>query len=271
MIGIFDSGLGGLTALKELVKRLPNEDFIYFGDTGRVPYGTRSVETIKKYSLEDLHFLSSFGVDAVLVACGTVSSTALGELRAASDKRIYGVITPTVKAALKATKNGRIGVIGTNATIKSGAFEKGLRESEPSVTVYSVACPLFVPLVENGFATPGDEVTLAAVRRYLEPLREEGIDTLILGCTHYPIISWAIAEALPGVTLISSGKAAADAVADDVLSGRIQTSGGEPGKEGTIRCYCSDKPSDFEATAALFMGDVNVGRAEKINIEDYSL
>ncbi len=267
MIGIFDSGLGGLTALKELVKRLPNEDFVYFGDTGRVPYGTRSVETIKKYSLEDLRFLSSFGVDVVLVACGTVSSTALSDLRAASDKKIYGVITPTVEAAVKATENGKIGVIGTNATIKSGAFETGILEREPSMFVKAIACPLFVPLVENGFSVPGDEVTLAAVKRYLEPLREDDIDTLILGCTHYPIISWAISEVLPGVKLISSGAAAADAVADDVLSGRIKTTLGS----GSIRCYCSDMPSDFESTAAVFMGDVQIGRAQKINIEDYSL
>lgn len=267
MIGIFDSGLGGLTALKELVKRLPNEDFVYFGDTGRVPYGTRSVETIKKYSLEDLRFLSSFGVDAVLVACGTVSSTALSDLRAASGKKIYGVITPTVEAAVKATENGKIGVIGTNATIKSGAFEVGILEREPSMFVKAIACPLFVPLVENGFSAPGDEVTLAAVKRYLEPLREDGVDTLILGCTHYPIIGWAISEVLPGVKLINSGAAAADAVADDILSERIKTNSGS----GSIRCYCSDMPSDFEATAAVFMGDVQIGRAQKINIEDYSL
>ncbi len=267
MIGVFDSGLGGLTALRALVKRLPNEDFVYFGDTGRVPYGTRSVDTIKKYSLEDLNFLSSFGVDAVLVACGTVSSTSLDVLRSSSNKRIYGVITPTVKAAVKATKNGRIGVIGTNATIKSGAFERGIREADKSLEVTSVACPLFVPLVENGFATPGDEVTLAAVRRYLEPMRKIGIDTLILGCTHYPIIDWAIAEVLPEVTLISSGEAAANAVADDIASGKLKPSGGS----GIIRCYCSDKPSNFESTAAIFMGDVKIGHAEKINIEDYAL
>lgn len=266
MIGIFDSGLGGLTALKELAKRLPNEDLVYFGDTGRVPYGTRSVETIKKYSLEDLKFLSSFGVDAVLVACGTVSSTALTELRAASDKKIYGVITPAVEAAIKATENGRIGVIGTNATIKSGAFVNGILKREPSMFVKAIPCPLFVPLVENGFAAPDDDVTLAAVKRYLAPFSEDKIDTLILGCTHYPIISWAISRVLPGVKLISSGAAAADAVADDVISGRIKTSGGS----GSIRCYCSDMPSDFEATAEIFMGDVCIGRAEKINIEDYS-
>ncbi len=267
MIGVFDSGLGGLTALKALIGLLPNEDFVYFGDTGRVPYGTRSAEIIKKYSLEDLAFLSSFGVDAVLVACGTVSSTAIGELRAATDKQIYEVITPAAKAALKATKNGRIGVIGTNATVKSGAFERNLRSAEPNVEVTSVACPLFVPLVENGFAAPGDEVTSAAVKRYLSPLGEVGIDTLILGCTHYPIIDWAIAEVLPDVTLISSGQAAAEAVADDIASGKLKTSGGT----GTVRCFCSDKPSNFEATAAIFMGDVSIGHAEKIDIEKYAL
>ncbi len=269
MIGVFDSGLGGLTALKALAKRLPNEDLVYFGDTGRVPYGTRSPETIKKYSLEDLRFLSSFGVDAVLIACGTVSSTALDTLRSASDIEIYGVIAPAIDAAVKATKNGKIGVIGTSATIKSDAFGRGIREASPSLSVTSIACPLFVPLVENGFASPGDEVTLAAVRRYLSPLRETGIDTLILGCTHYPIIDWAIAEVLPGVNLISSGEAAANALADDIESGHIKTSGGKA--SGTIRCYCSDKPSDFEATAAIFMGDVSIGKAEKINIEDYAI
>ncbi len=266
MIGIFDSGLGGLTALKELAKLLPNEDFIYFGDTGRVPYGTRSAETIIKYSLEDMNFLSSFGVDAILVACGTVSSTALPELRRHTNISVYGVIESAVAAAAKATKNGRIGVIGTNATIKSGAYEAGLMTIDPSFEVTSVPCPLFVPLVENGFTQIGDEVTLGAAKRYLRPMIERGVDTLILGCTHYPIISWAIEEALPGITLISSGKAAAETVAQDILSGRIRSRGGE----GSIRCYCSDKPDNFEAVANVFMGGINIGHAEKIEIEKYS-
>lgn len=265
MIGIFDSGLGGLTALKELHSRLPNEDLIYFGDTGRVPYGTRSAETIIKYSIEDMNFLSSFGVDSILVACGTVSSTAISELRRRSNVKIYGVIDPAVEAAAKATKNGKIGVISTSATLRSGAFNRGLYKLDPKLEVISAACPLFVPLVENGFTEVGDSVTLEVARRYLSPLREKGIDTVILGCTHYPLISWAISEALPGVTLISSGKAAADAVADDIRSGKLITNSGS----GQIRCFCSDMPDGFEAAAELFMGGIDIGRAEKIDIEKY--
>ncbi len=265
MIGIFDSGLGGLTALEAFHSRIPTEDIIYFGDTGRVPYGTRSAETIIKYSIEDMNFLSSFGVDAILVACGTVSSTAISDLRARTDKKVYGVIDPAVDAAAKATKTGKIGVISTNATLKSGAFSRGLKAVDPDFDVTSVSCPLFVPLVENGFIEHGDTVTLEVAKRYLSPLREHGIDTLILGCTHYPIISWAISEALPGVTLINSGKAAADAVADDILSGKTPSRGGT----GMIRCFCSDKPDGFEAAAEIFMGKTPIGRAEKIDIEGF--
>lgn len=265
MIGIFDSGLGGLTALKELASLLPKEDIVYFGDTGRVPYGTRSDETIIKYSIEDMNFLNSFGVDAILVACGTVSSTAITELRRRCPVKVYGVIEASAEAAAKVTKNGKIGIIGTNATIRSGAYERELLKISPSFEVSSIPCPLFVPLVENGFTTPGDEVTLAAAKRYLAPFRDAGIDTLILGCTHYPIISWAIEETLPGVTLISSGKAAADAVAGDILSGRIDSREGT----GSIRCYCSDKPGNFEAVASVFMGGIKIGPAEKIDIEKY--
>lgn len=265
MIGIFDSGLGGLTAVREIAERLPSEDIVYFGDTGRVPYGTRSAETIIKYSIEDMNFLSSFGVDCILVACGTVSSTALSELRSRSDVNVYGVIEPSVIAAAKATKNKKIGVISTSATLRSGAFDRELHKIDPSISVYSAACPLFVPLVENGFAKEGDSVTLEVARRYLEPLGREGIDTLILGCTHYPLISWAIAEALPGVTLINSGKAAADAVMEDIKTGKLKTTSGT----GNIRCFCSDKPDGFEAAAELFMGGINIGRALKVDIEKY--
>lgn len=266
MIGIFDSGLGGLTAVRALHSRLPDEDIVYFGDTGRVPYGTKSAETITKYSIEDLNFLSSFGVDAILVACGTVSSTALPELRRRSDIKIYGVINAAASEAVKATKNGKIGVISTGATLKSGAFDSELKKVNGDLEVHSISCPLFVPLVENGFAAKGDPVTLEVAKRYLAPLKETGIDTLILGCTHYPIISWAIEAALPGVTLISSGKAAADAVADDIEKGVIRSGSHDAGQ---IRCFCSDDPSSFEASAALFMGDVDIGRVLKVDIEKY--
>ena len=262
MIGIFDSGLGGLTALKELRSLLHNEDIIYFGDTGRVPYGTRSRETIIKYAREDMRFLITHSVDAVLVACGTVSSAALDVLSAEFDVPIFGVIDSATKTALRATKNGRIGVIGTNATIGSGAFERAIRsharnniDAKREPEIYSVACPLFVPLVEGGFVTPGDEITLAAARRYLSPLAASGIDTLILGCTHYPIISWAISAALPGITLISSGRAAADDLAARIASGEIKTI---IPVVGSVRCFVSVNSEDFDAIASIFMGGEHI-------------
>lgn len=273
MIGIFDSCLGGLTALKELRSLLRDEDIVYFGDTGRVPYGTRSRETIIKYAREDMRFLMTHSVDAVLVACGTVSSTALDIISAEFDVPIFGVIDSAAKAALRATKNGRIGVIGTNATIGSGAFERSIRSHAKNYSdgkrepeIYSVACPLFVPLVEGGFITPGDEITLAAARRYLSPLAASGIDTLILGCTHYPIISWAISAALPGITLISSGRAAADDLAARITSGEIKTKNPEG---GSVHCYVSDKTEDFEAIASIFMGGERIDSVSKIDIEKY--
>ena len=260
MIGIFDSGLGGLTGLYELRRRLPGCDIVYFGDTGRVPYGSKSASTIIKYSMQDMAFLSTFGIDAALVACGTASSTALDELKKQYTIPIFGVIDPAAKDAVASTKTGRIGVIGTSTTIKSGSFERAVKRIDNNIEVTAVACPLFVHLVENGFTTPGDEVTIAAARRYLSPLAGK-IDTLILGCTHYPIISWAIEEALPGVKLISSGRSAADALADavgDTQSGR-----------GRVQCYVSDSPESFEAAASIFLGGIDIGKTEQIDISRY--
>ena len=262
MIGIFDSGLGGLTAVREIAERLPSEDIVYFGDTGRVPYGTRSAETIIKYSIEDMNFLSSFGVDCILVACGTVSSTALSELRSRSDVNVYGVIAPSVIAAAKATKNKKIGVISTSATLRSGAFDRELYKIDPSISVYSAACPLFVPLVENGFVQDDCEITRLAAEHYLAKIRESGADTLILGCTHYPIIAGIISKVLPGVTLISSGAEAAKK-ALEVLGKK------EHGERGSVSYYVSDDPTMFVSNASLFLGGEINGTVEKININDY--
>lgn len=267
MIGVFDSGLGGLTALRELTALLPGCDIVYFGDTGRVPYGSKSPETIIRYSMQDMRFLSSFGIEAALVACGTASSTALTALRESFDVPVFGVIDAAAEAAAAETKNGKVGVIGTAATVRSGAFERRLRELDGGIEPISVACPLFVHLVEDGFTTPGDAVTLAAAERYLSPLRESGIDTLILGCTHYPILSWAIEAVLPGVGLISSGRAAAVKVADAVgKNGRHNENQTENGR---IRCFVSDTPDDFESAAQIFMGDTPLGHAEFVDISKY--
>ena len=264
MIGVFDSGLGGLTALRELTSLLPGEDIVYFGDTGRVPYGSKSPETIIRYSIQDMKFLSSFGIDAALVACGTASSTALPTLKAQFSVPVFGVIDAAAEAAVSASGSGKIGVIGTATTVRSGAFARSIKALDDKTNVLSVACPLFVHLVEDGFTTPGDEVTLAAANRYLAPLRDAGIDTLILGCTHYPIISWAVEAVLPGVKLINSGRAAASKLAE-----AIGNSASAQPKKGKIRCYVSDTPDDFEAAAQVFMGDVQLGHAEFVDISKY--
>jgi glutamate racemase len=180
-IGIFDSGIGGLTVLREIYSELPDEDIVYFGDTAHLPYGTKSKETITKFSTDNVRFLNGFGTKIVVVACNTASSLSLDELKKRFSFPIIGVIEPGAKAALKATKNGRIGVIGTKATIHSGAYEAALKRHDKSVKVFSEACPLFVPFVEEGWLD--GEVVSKVAATYLEPLKNFKIDTLILGCT----------------------------------------------------------------------------------------
>lgn len=261
MIGIFDSGLGGLTALKELHRLIPGESLIYFGDTGRVPYGTRSAATIIKYAKQDAAFLLSQGVDAILVACGTASTTALKALRDSLPVPVIGVVEPAAEAAVKATRNCRIAVIGTPATIRTGAFETAITEQMPDAAVISRPCPLFVPLVEAGFTAPDCEITRLTCEHYLAPIRESGADTLILGCTHYPLLAPIIASVLPDVTLISSGAEAAKAMV--ALRGQV-TEGHAP-----VRYYVSDDPALFTATAGTFLGCDISGEVEKIDIERY--
>ena len=257
MIGIFDSGLGGLTAYRELQKLLPNEHFVYFGDTGRVPYGSRSHEILVKYTKQEINFLKSKGADAILAACGTVSSVVLDEIKGEYEVPLFGVVDASVHEALAATKNGVIGVIGTGATVSSGAFEKKLKAGGAKEVV-SVACPLFVPLVENGYIARDCEPTRLIARDYLGKIKESGADTLILGCTHFPIIADIIGDILPSVTLINSGEAAAKAVAT-----AVQTTGG-----ARSEFYVSDSPVNFDAVAKIFLGGETVS-AEKIDIEKY--
>ena len=211
-IGVFDSGLGGLSVVRELVSLLPREHIVYFGDTGRVPYGTRSRETIEKYAAQDGQFLLSKDVKMVIAACGTVSSVAASVLDRLPVPSI-GVVEAPAAAAVAATKNGRIGIIGTAATVRSGAFAKAIAAKSDTAQVFAVACPLFVPLVENGWIEPDNEVTLATARRYLEPLKAQGVDTLILGCTHFPLLAPIIAQVMgDGVTLIDTGRADASSI-----------------------------------------------------------
>jgi glutamate racemase len=210
-IGVFDSGIGGLTVVKALRDLLPNENIFYLGDTARVPYGPKSPETVQRYAVELAGMLVQKNAKALVVACNTVSSVALPLLIKKFSVPVIGVIEPGARAALQATRNRHIGVIGTRATIRSGAYEKTLRAADNNVRVSSRACPLLVPLIEEGLLD--DDVTDRVIVRYLEPLLADGIDTLVLGCTYYPLLSAAIARALAGeITLVDSAENCATAV-----------------------------------------------------------
>jgi glutamate racemase len=228
-IGVFDSGIGGLTVVKALRDRLPNETIVYLGDTARVPYGPKSPETVQRYALELAQMLIQQNAKALVVACNTVSSVALPLLTRKFSVPVIGVIEPGARAALQTTRNRHVGVIGTRATIRSGAYEKALRATDEDVRVSSRACPLLVPLIEEGLLD--DDVTDKVILRYLEPLLADGIDTLVLGCTHYPLLSSAIARVLGReVVLVDSAQNCAIAV-QEILDKRSLrspvTAGGE--------------------------------------------
>ena len=261
-IGLFDSGLGGLTAVKELEKLMPHEQIVYFGDTGRVPYGTRGSEIIKKYAMQDIRFLKSFGVKAILIACGTVSSVAYDEAKAEAGLPVIGVVEPAAAAAAKRTKSRHIGVVGTGATINSGAYERALRALLPDAQIISRACPLFVPLVENGCFGRENRLARIAAEEYLADLNGV-IDTLILGCTHYPLLRSVIAELLPGVELIDAGAETAKAVATLMERNDMLSDDG-----GKTRFYVSDS-ANFERLAGIFLEKPVYGRVEKVDIEKY--
>lgn len=263
MVGIFDSGLGGLTALSEFSKMMPDEDIVYFGDTGRVPYGSRSRETILKYSMQDMRFLLTHHVDAVLVACGTASSIALNALKAEYPSvPIIGVIEGAAEKAVSITKNGIVGIIATAATINSRSFVKAIERLSPEVQTVGVACPLFVPLVENDSVSKDAEATELIAQRHLKEIEASGADTLILGCTHYPIIAPIIQKILPDVTLINSSKEAAFKLSSVVTP---KKSGGER----IIKYYISDEPQNFTAVAEVFLGH-GIGKdTTTIDIEKY--
>ena len=265
-VGVFDSGVGGLSAVRELRKLLPSENIIYFGDTSRVPYGGRSPEILLKYARQDVHFLRSFDIKAILVACGTVSTTCLPILRRENDLPILGVVEPACRRAVQVTKARRVGLIATAASVRSGAYEKCIAGLDPAVEVIAKACPLFVPLVENGRYRPGDTVIETVAREYLEPLRQTGIDTLILGCTHYPLLTEIIADIMgPGVTLIDSGAAAAR-----VLRQTLSDRGALAQRDhGTLTLYASDQPEDFGALAGQFLRRPLESAVQHVDIERY--
>lgn len=266
-IGVFDSGLGGLTAVRSLREILPEENLIYFGDTARVPYGGRARETLLKYARQDVRFLRTFDLKAILIACGTVSTTSLDALRAENDLPMVGVVEPTCRRALQVTKNGKVGVIATLASIRSGAYETALRRLDGAVEVYGRPCPLFVPLVENGRINRGDVVIETVAREYLEPLLEDGIDTLILGCTHYPLLAGIIADVCGGgVTLVSAGEESAFELKRMLKAGGLRADGR---RRGETAFYVSDRPENFEDIASLFLQEDLHHAARRVDIDRY--
>lgn len=263
-IGVFDSGLGGLTAVRELEAQMPNETMIYFGDTGRVPYGGRSRDTIIRYARQDVAFLRTFDLKAVVVACGTVSSTALEELQAEQDIPVFGVVEPTARQAAEGTRNQKIGLIATRATIRTGAYERAIAQLDPAAAVYPLACPLFVPLVESGRTRPGDVVIETVAAEYLTPLKEAGVDTLVLGCTHYPLLREVIGNFMgPQVTLVDSGAAVARRVCAYL---RESGQAADPARPGGCRWYVSDSTEGFAGLASLFLGRPVTEPVEQVSV-----
>jgi len=248
-IGIFDSGVGGLTVVHALLRELPREHLLYLGDTGRTPYGTKSAETVTRYSLENLEFVLARGVKLVVVACNTMAAVAMDALVARSPVPVLGVIEPGARAAAARSRNGRVGVIGTEATIASGAYTQALRAVAPGIEVYSRACPLFVPLAEEGW-TEGP-VARAVAEIYLGSLARSGIDTLVLGCTHYPLLTSVIAEVMgDGVALVDSADETARAVA-----GRLQAAGlAREAGPGSTSFFVTDVPERFVRIGQRFLG-----------------
>ncbi len=266
-IGVFDSGLGGLTAVRQLMEVLPSEDIIYLGDTGRVPYGGRSKDTIVKYAKQDMAFLTSFDIKAIVVACGTVSTAAFGEIEGKYEVPIIGVVSPAVKRAVELTKNRKIGLIGTVASINSKAYEKMILESMPEAEIYSTACPLLVPLVENGRINRGDIMIETAVREYLEPIKAVGVDTLILGCTHYPLLKDVIQHYMGnGVSLVSPGAETAYFVKKLLEERDISA---EHGHNPKYRYYVTDSVDGFASAASMFLSKDVSGEVSKTDLSVY--
>ena len=251
-IGIFDSGIGGLTGVRQIRLALPHEDLIYLGDTARVPYGTKSPTTVVRFATEDTQFLVDQKVKAVVVACNTASAWALSTLERRFNLPIFGVILPGVRAALAQTRNRRIGVIATPATIRSQAYTRGLLARDDGLELVVRDCPLLVPLVEEGWTT--GPVPMAVLREYLTPMLARGIDTLVLGCTHYPLLKEAIAEvAGDKVALVDSAATCAEYVADGLRQLGMLTVGRR--RPGRIQPFVTDDTDWFDQQTGLFLGE----------------
>ena len=260
-IGVFDSGIGGLTVLKEVFRKLPDESTVYLGDTARVPYGIRSAETVTRYSFENTGFLVSMGIKALVVACNTVSAVSLEEIKGKLSMPVIGVIEPGARAAVRATRNKNVGVIGTEATVNSGAYARIIRAIDASIRVFSLPCPLFVPLAEEGLTD--DAIATMVAERYLKNLKEKGIDTLVLGCTHYPLLKDVIGKVMgEGITLIDSATETVSEIKETLVRNDIK---GSPSRQPLRKFYVTDAPEKFLKVGERFLGE-KIAHIEKISV-----
>ena len=269
-IGVFDSGVGGLTVAREIMRQLPNENIVYFGDTARVPYGSTSKDNIIRFSRQIIRFLKTKNVKAVVIACNTASALALETVQKETDLPILGVIVPGARAAVQETRNNCIGIVGTEATIRSETYNKEIHKLNPDIKVIGKPCPLFVPLVEAGYVDHSEEekqqVTRLVIAQYLTEVRDAGVDTLILGCTHYPLIKTMIGEFMGrNVVLVDPAKTAAHHL-ERILSERGLKADHPAGQ---AHFYVSDAPDGFVQTADLFLGEYKGGPVEQIAIDKY--
>lgn len=262
-IGIFDSGVGGLTVLRELAKVLPQEDTIYFGDTARVPYGTKSPDTVIRYSQEIAAFLMKQDIKLLVVACNTASAVALPTLRRQLSIPVVGVIEPGAKRAAEVTRSGIIGVIGTRGTIRSSAYSRAIKRLRPESSILARPCPMFVPLAEEGWVD--NEVARLTARLYLDELRQAAVDTLVLGCTHYPLLKKIIAEVMgPEVTLIDSAEETARTVAAILQDHKLLR---PPVEQGNHHYYVTDIPAGFIRVGNRFLGG-KLGDVYQVSLDD---
>ncbi len=265
-VGVFDSGVGGLTVAREIMRQLPNENLVYFGDTARVPYGSKSRDNIIRYSRQIIHFLKTKGVKAIVIACNTASALALDVVREESDIPIIGVVEPGARAALQITQTKKIGVIGTEATVQSAMYGKIIKGLDPTVSVIGKACPLFVPLVEEGFAK--HKVTEEIIDYYLASMKESDIDSLILGCTHYPLLRSRIRAYLEDkIQLVNPAYETAMDLKYILKESGMENAGKE-GEHATYSFYVSDAADKFKQFANSIL-PYDIETTQQINIEEY--
>jgi len=265
-IGVFDSGLGGLTVFKEIIEQLSGESVIYFGDSGRAPYGTKSRETVIKYTLQNIRFLMSQDIKMIVIACNTMSAHSYELVKKNIDIPIIEVIGSGAAAGVAETRNKKLGIIGTSATINSGAYQKAVNKLDSSIEIVQRACPLFVPLVEEGREWWENDISFRIAEEYLLPLKDTGVDTLVLGCTHYPLLKATISKVMgENVKLVNSAMEVTRVVKQTILDNNIQR---DPCYKPEYHYYTSDSVEKFELLCSIILGKT-VNSAEKVDIEKY--